>query len=148
MKKLFALIACALLLFALASCGNDVCQHRDADDNSLCDKCGESYTDGKDVDDSTPCSHRDADDNSLCDKCGESYTDGKDLPDEHTHDYTVKNTDSKYLATAADCENAATYYYSCSCGAKGTATFSHGAANGHSYNQKNTDLTRSEEQHV
>ena len=115
------------------------CQHRDADDNSLCDKCGESYTDGKDIDDSTPCQHRDADDNSLCDNCGESYTDGKDLPDEHKHDYTVKNTDSKYLDKAADCENAATYFYSCSCGAKGTTTFTSGSANGHSYTVKSTD---------
>ena len=33
------------------------------------------------------CQHRDADDNSLCDKCGESYTDGTDVtpPPEHTH---------------------------------------------------------------
>ena len=58
------------------------CQHRDADDNSLCDKCGESYTDGKDVEDEPACQHRDADDNSFCDKCGESYTDGKDVEDE------------------------------------------------------------------
>ena len=96
MKKLFTLLICVLLVFALASCGDD------------------------------PCSHRDADDNSLCDKCGESYTDGKDLPDEHTHDYTVKNTDSKYLDKAADCENASTYFYSCSCGkASTTETFTH-----------------------
>ena len=71
MKKLFALLVCLLLLFALASC------------------------------DFVPCRHRDADDNSLCDNCGESYTDGKDLPEEHTHDYTVKNIDNKYLDKAA-----------------------------------------------
>ncbi len=139
MKKLFALLVCVLLVFALVSCGDVPCQHRDADDNSLCDKCGESYTDGKDIADSTPCQHRDADDNSLCDKCGESYTDGKDLPDEHTHDYTVKNIDSKYLEKAADCENAATYFYSCSCGDKGTETFTSGSEKGHSYTVKNTD---------
>ena len=166
---IFAIVMNALLIFSLTSCGDDPCQHRDADDNSLCDKCGESYTDGKDVDDSTPCSHRDANDNSLCDNCGESYTDGKDvegstpcshrdaddnslcdicgesytdekdLPDEHTHSYTVKSTDSKYLDKAADCENAATYFYSCSCGKKGTTTFTSGSANGHSYNEQNTD---------
>ena len=64
------------------------CQHRDADDNSLCDKCGERYTDGKDVEGSTPCSHRDADDNSLCDKCGESYTDGS-TPDAPVNSITL-----------------------------------------------------------
>ena len=109
MKKLFTLVLCILFVFALASCGDDPCQHRDADDNS------------------------------LCDECGESYTDGKDLPDEHTHDYTVKNTDSKYLDKAADCENAATYFYSCSCGAKGVTTFTNGSANGHSYVIQNVD---------
>ena len=83
MKKLFALLVCVLLVFTLVSCGDDPCQHRDADDNSLCDECGESYTDGKDVEGSTPCSHRDADDNSICDTCGEGYTDGKDVEDEN-----------------------------------------------------------------
>ena len=110
MKKLFALIVCILLLFTLASCGEDPCQHRDADDNS------------------------------LCDNCGESYTDGKDLTDGHTHNYTVKNTDSKYLYKAADCENAATYFYSCSCGDKGTETFASGEAKGHSFVVENVDI--------
>ena len=36
------------LLLALTSCN---CQHRDADDNSLCDMCGARFVDGKDVDD-------------------------------------------------------------------------------------------------
>ena len=109
MRKLLAFVICILMLLALVSCGDD------------------------------PCSHRDADDNSLCDKCGESYTDGKDLPDEHTHSYTVKNTDSKYLDKAADCENAATYFYSCSCGAKGTTTFTNGSAIGHRYTVQSTN---------
>jgi len=168
MKKLFALLVCLLILFALASCGDDPCSHRDADDNSLCDNCGESYTDGKDIDDSTPCSHRDADDNSLCDNCGEAYTDGKDVSDstpcqhrdadddslcdncgtaytdgndstEHIHEYNQQNTDSTFLASAANCTNAATYYYSCACGAKGTATFANGDALGHSYTVQSTD---------
>ena len=63
---------------------NQICEHRDADDNSLCDKCGEAYTDGKDVEDEPTCEHRDADDNSLCDECGAEYTDGKDVEDEPT----------------------------------------------------------------
>ena len=111
------------------------CQHRDADDNSLCDKCGESYTDGKDVEDSTSCQHRDADDNTLCDKCGESYTDGKDIDDgepiPHSHSFTVKNIDDKYISSAADCSNAAVFWYSCACGEKGTETFTSGTPLGH-----------------
>ena len=35
------------------------------------------------------CQHRDVDDNNLCDKCGESYTDGTDVPSspEHVHTF-------------------------------------------------------------
>ena len=84
MKKLFLLIFFLLAALSLASCDfgdNPPCEHRDADDNSLCDECGESYSDG---DEPAPCGHRDADDNSLCDKCGESYTDGDEsAPCEH-----------------------------------------------------------------
>lgn len=55
------------------------CQHRDKDDDGSCDRCEEAYSDGKDI--FAACQHRDADDNSACDKCGESYEDGKDIPD-------------------------------------------------------------------
>lgn len=51
----------------------------------------------------------------------------------HTHSYTVKSTNSKYLKSAATCTSAAVYYYSCSCGEKGTKTFTSGSALGHSY---------------
>ena len=120
-------------MLALVSCGDDFCQHRDADDDLECDYCKKEYIDGKDVEDGAPCAHRDADDNSLCDKCGIGYTDGQDLPAEHTHSYTEKNTDSKYLDKAADCENAATYFYSCTCGAKDTKTFTYGEVSKHKY---------------
>ena len=87
MKKILPITLSVLFVFIFTlgflSCnfGKEVCQHRDADDNLLCDKCGESYTDGKDVEDAPVCQHRDADDNLLCDKCGENYTDGKDVGD-------------------------------------------------------------------
>lgn len=48
------------------------------------------------------------------------------------HNFTQENTDSKYLASSATCTQAATYYYSCSCGAKDTNnTFTSGEALGH-----------------
>ncbi len=68
--------------FNTGDANDQICEHIDADDNSLCDECGEAYTDGKDVEDEPACEHRDADDNSLCDECGEPYTDGKDIEDE------------------------------------------------------------------
>ena len=44
----------------------------------------------------------------------------------HSHDFNVKSTDSKYLKTAATTTSKAVYYYSCSCGEKGTETFEYG----------------------
>ena len=50
---------------------------------------------------------------------------------EHTFDQQV--TTDKYIASAASCYAAATYYYSCTCGAKGEETFTIGDALGHSW---------------
>ena len=36
-------------MLVLAACGEDLFLHRDADGNSLCDKCGEAYTDGREI---------------------------------------------------------------------------------------------------
>ncbi len=49
----------------------------------------------------------------------------------HSHSFTIKKATYKFLASGADCVNPATYYYSCSCGAKGTKTFESGKARGH-----------------
>lgn len=48
------------------------------------------------------------------------------------HTYNQQNTADTYKASSATCIAKATYYYSCSCGAKGTTTFEHGSALGHS----------------
>ena len=53
--------------------------------------------------------------------------------EEHTHDYTEKVISDETLVSAADCENAAVYYYSCTCGEIGTETFTDGEPLGHSY---------------
>ena len=51
----------------------------------------------------------------------------------HVHSYTEKNTDAKYLKSAATCTAKAEYYYSCSCGEKGTETFESGDVLAHSW---------------
>ena len=71
---------------------------------------------------------------AVCDRDGCNAKDtvadeGSKLP--HTFDKKVAN--EKYLASAATCTEAATYYYSCSCGEKGTQTFTSGNALGHSF---------------
>ena len=69
---------------------------------------------------------------AVCDRDGcnakDTVTDtGSKLP--HTFDKQVAN--EKYLASAATCTESAKYYYSCSCGEKGTETFTYGVAKGH-----------------
>ena len=51
----------------------------------------------------------------------------------HTHSFTEKNTDAKYLKSAATCSASAEYYYSYSCGEKGTETFKSGEKLAHNF---------------
>ena len=71
---------------------------------------------------------------AVCDRDGCNAKDtvadeGSKLP--HTFDKKVAN--EKYLASAATCTESAKYYYSCSCGEKGTETFEYGSSLGHSF---------------
>ena len=54
MKRFAIFFLTILMLVLLVACneGGDtpaVCQHRDADDDALCDNCGKDYADGKDI---------------------------------------------------------------------------------------------------
>ena len=71
----------------------------------------------------------------VCD-CGATKT---EKLDKLTHTYDQKNTDDKYLVSAATCEKLATYYFSCKCGEKGSTTFEHGELADHSYTVENTE---------
>lgn len=51
----------------------------------------------------------------------------------HTHIFNIKNIDSKYIKSDATCTEKAQYYYSCSCGEKGSETFEYGKALNHSF---------------
>ena len=51
-----------------------------------------------------------------------------------THVYNQQNTELEgALVTAANCQSAATYYYSCACGQLGSDTFSSGELGNHNY---------------
>jgi len=51
-----------------------------------------------------------------------------------THVYNQQNTELEgALVSAADCQNAAVYYYSCACGKLGTETFTAGELGEHNY---------------
>ena len=54
----------------------------------------------------------------------------------HVHEYSVENASPEYLASPANCTEKAKYYYSCSCGEKGTETYESGEPKGHTYDQK------------
>ncbi len=51
----------------------------------------------------------------------------------HTHKFTEKNTDAKYLKSPATCTAKAVYYYSCTCGETGTETFEFGETLSHTW---------------
>ncbi len=61
-----------------------------------------------------------------CTGC-EAYSDAVE------HDFSKK--DGNHKATDADCTHAATYYYSCVCGAVSTLTYENGKALGHKYSE-------------
>lgn len=46
---LCALLLALITVFALTACGGNSCSHRDADDNSLCDKCEAAFSDGEEM---------------------------------------------------------------------------------------------------
>ena len=56
----------------------------------------------------------------------------------HEHNFDIKDTSEKYLKSEATCTKPAYYYYSCSCGEKGSNYYKSGKANGHVYDQKDT----------
>ena len=69
-----------------------------------------------------------------CTRNGCNYSESENIPMlSHAHKFTAEIAAEKYLATAATCTEKAKYYYSCSCGEKGTQTFTYGAALGHSF---------------
>ena len=53
--------------------------------------------------------------------------------DKHIHTFDKQVITDEYKATDTTCTEAATYYYSCECGEKGTETFTSGNALGHSF---------------
>lgn len=55
---------------------------------------------------------------------------------QHQCNYTEQVTGEDYLASSATCQNAAKYYYSCTCGKVGDKTFRVGMPIGHEYTEE------------
>ena len=71
---------------------------------------------------------------AKCDRCNETNT-ITDVGSKTGHIFDKQVATEKYLNSAATCTAKATYFYSCKCGEKGTATFEHGNALGHDYSE-------------
>ena len=56
-----------------------------------------------------------------------------DMSSPHTHVFDKEVSTNEFLFKEATCEDAAEYYYSCSCGEKGETTFNFGEELGHDY---------------
>ncbi len=79
----------------------------------------------------------DNDEDTTCNVCGYVRT----VTPGHTHEFNQQNTDAKYLKSAASCTSKAIYYYSCTCGEKGTETFEYGEKTAHTYSGWTTNAT-------
>lgn len=77
--------------------------------------------------------HADCQHRAVCEVCGQEYGE----LGSHVYDKTVAS--DAYLSSAATCTEAATYFYSCVCGEKGTETFASGDPLGHDYQATDTD---------
>ncbi len=53
--------------------------------------------------------------------------------DKHIHAFDKQVITDEYKATDATCTEAATYYYSCKCGATGIETFEYGSITNHNF---------------
>ena len=70
----------------------------------------------------------------TCETCNKTKTeDVPKLEEVHSHVYNQQNTDDDYLNSEATCTAKATYFFSCSCGLKGSETFEHGSLAEHKF---------------
>lgn len=68
LKKIFTFVIALVVCLSLAACGGKKkCEHRDANDDLKCDKCGEAYEDGPEQTQHT-CADNNGD--NKCDECG------------------------------------------------------------------------------
>lgn len=122
MKKISLIFSVLLLSFALFACGGgDLCEHDDKNGDGICDKCTEILDEVDGGEGNGPGSE------------------GNGPGEEHTHAYTEENTAPKYLSSAASCTGAAKYFKSCTCGERGTETFTSGSPLPHSHTEEKTE---------
>ena len=78
---------------------------------------------------------------TSCDFIENSFGNGMNDGEQniHTHDYSIRSTDVIYQKSQATCTEASVYYFSCTCGEKGSETFQDGEALGHVWMREDCD---------
>ena len=69
----------------------------------------------------------------YCSVCEAKISSEAKTVEKKKHIFDQTNTDSRYLKAEATCTASARYYYSCSCGERGTADFTYGEPDGHNF---------------
>ena len=69
----------------------------------------------------------------YCSVCEAKLSSEVKMVEKKKHIFDQTNTDSRYLKAEATCTASARYYYSCSCGERGTADFTYGEPDGHNF---------------
>lgn len=116
MKRLLCILALLLALaYMLVACDEPACRHRDANDDALCDTCGEEYTDGAETPEHThafggwsvttpaTCTEKGVETRTCA--CGESETREIEMdPDAHVSTSTLRCAlcDTRVLYHRAD----------------------------------------------
>lgn len=142
MKKKLLLLVIALVsaltcAIGFAACGEEKPSHSHNYSSWKSDESAhwlECLNDGCDEKIKDKDAHADKDNDGKCDICG--YV----LADLHTCEYNQTVAEEKYLYSAATCVQKAKYYYSCTCGKAGNATFEYGDFAAHvftAYNYNN-----------
>ena len=129
LKRAISLLLCIVMLTSvLASCDTDDSHNHETGESTTEQPQGttpeHTHTPATAVTenlvDSTCTKTGSYDEVVYCSVCHEEISRAQKTIDKKAHDYSQKVTTSTYLKFSADCNNAAVYHFSCSCGAKGT----------------------------
>ena len=142
-KTLFALIFLLICIFALSACSQDSTNTDEKlpnqpDDDTTSDEtleCDHAFGDWLTSKEAT--CYEEGQSYRVCSECSKEET--KKLAKTDEHNFSIQNTNAMFLAADATCTSPATYYYSCTCGEKGTDVFEYGEKSSeHLYDDENT----------
>ena len=117
MKKILMFIVFILMIYVLISCENDAYNSNQIENLT-------NVNNSSNINNSENINNSD-NFNSSDNVNTPEFTDNPERP-AHTHSFDIADNSEKYLFSVATCNDQAKYFYSCSCGEKGTDTFAYG----------------------